>query len=246
MAIDKVCSSRESAIADIFDGAAIMIGGWGGWVALPVGLIQTLRKKGTRNLHLIDINSGGQVQFPSGQWADSACLAENKQLRKVTCCWTKPAGFPVDPISPAARQIMEGTLELELVPLGTLVEKIRAGGAGIGGFYTQVGVGTIVEKGKEKKIINNKEYILEMPLTADFGLIRAFKADRMGNLVYHGTARSNNHVVASASKVTIAEVEEIVEIGELDPGMIHTPAIYVQRIVKIAKEEVVWRRQKSA
>jgi 3-oxoacid CoA-transferase A subunit len=140
---------------------------------------------------------------------------------------------------------MEGTLELELVPLGTLVERIRAGGAGIGGFLTQVGVGTVVEQGKEKKIINGKEYILELPLTADFGLIRALKADRMGNLLYHGVARSFNNAMAAASKVTIVEAEEIVGTGELDPEVIHTPAIYVQRIVKIAKEEILWRRQKS-
>jgi len=246
MAIDKVYPSREAAMADIFDGATIMIGGWGGWVGLPVGLIRALKKKGTKNIYLIAINSGGQVQDPSGEWADNACLAEARQLRKVTCCWTKPAGFPVDPISPAARQIMEGTLELELSPLGTLVERIRAGGAGIGGFYTQVGVGTVVERTKEKKIINGKEYILEYPLTADFGLIRAFKADRMGNLVYHGVGRSISNALAAASKVTIVEAEEIVEVGELDPGSIHTPAVYVQRIVEIAKEEILWRRKKSA
>ncbi len=243
MAIDKVYPDRASAIADIVDGSTIMTGGWGGWVGLPVGLIRALKKKGSRNLHLIATNSGGQVKDPSGEWADSACLAEGRQLRKVTVCWTKPAGFPVDPVSPAARQILEGTLEVELVPLGTLVDRIRAGGAGIGGFFTPVGVGTVVEKGKEKKVINGREYILELPLTADFGLIRALKADCMGNLVYHGVGRSMNTVVAAASKVTIVEAEEIVQSGDLEPESIHTPGIYVHRSVKIAKEEVLWRRR---
>jgi len=244
--IDKVMSSREEAIADIFDGATIMIGGWAGWSGIPIGLIRALRNKGTKNISLIAINSGGQIKYPSGEWADHAALAEGGQLRKVTCCWTRPAGLATDPIGPATRQAMEGTLELEMVPQGTLVERIRAGGAGIGGFYTGVGIGTVVERGKEKKTIDGKEYILETSLTADFALIRAYKADRMGNLIYRGTARGISHAVATAAKTTIVEAEVIVEVGELDPETIHTPGIHVDRIVQIAKEEILWRRKNLA
>ena len=139
------------------------------------------------------------------------------------------------------QKLNEGQLELEITPQGTLAERIRAGGAGIGGFYTPTGVGTIVEEGKEKRLIDGREHILELPLKADYALIKAFKADKMGNLVYRMTARNFNPPMATAARVTIVEVDELLEIGELDPEVIVTPGIYVNRIVKVPRVQVQWR-----
>ncbi len=146
-----------------------------------------------------------------------------------------PALGGMPPTTPIERLHNEGKIEIEVVPQGTLAERIRCGAGGLGGFYTPVGVGTVVEKGKEKRVIGGKEYILEMPLVADFALIKAYQADTLGNLVYRKTARAFNPVMAMAAKVTIVEVDEVVPVGELDPEVIVTPHVYVQRIVEVPR-----------
>ena len=153
------------------------------------------------------------------------------QVKKLITAWPGTSIIGIE--SRMEERIKKGDADLELMSHGILVERIRAGGSGIGGFYSPIGVGTIVEEGKEKRIIDGKEYLFEKPLTSDFGFIRAHKADRMGNLVYRGSGRACNPIIAMASKVTIAEVDEIVETGELDPEVIVTPGIFVDRVVKI-------------
>ncbi len=226
--MDKVFSSLEEVIADIADGSTIMFGGFG-VSGIPVTLIRALRQKGTRNITAIN-NSGGGRQAN----VDLSSLVGNRQIKKLI------ASYPVYPWipSPFEEQYSKGEVELEIVPQGTFAERIRAGGAGIAGFYTPTGVGTIVEKGKEKNSFNGKEYLLELALTADFALIKAYKADRMGNLTYRMTARNFNPVMATAAEITIVEVDEIVEAGELDPETIITPGIYVNRIVQGERHEV--------
>jgi 3-oxoacid CoA-transferase A subunit len=229
MSIDKVFNSFADAVADIPDGATIMIGGFFGPGGLPQNLILAVRNQGARNLTYI-ANSGWGFG-KTGGYIDASILAENRQIKKAIV----PTMADPEPGRSTAieDQYRAGELEIELVPQGTLAERIRAGGFGIGGFYTRTGVGTVVEKGKEKRLINGKEYILELPLSADYALIRAYKADRMGNLIYRRTARTYNAVMALAARITIAEVDEIVEVGELDPEVIVTPGIFVKRIVKI-------------
>ena len=242
MAGNKIFPSREEALADVFDGATIMIGGYAGWAGIPIGLINTLYRKKTKNLTIIAVNAGGQIKYPNGDWADIACLGENNQVKKVICCWAKGIGLTGEKMGPISSQILEGKVELEMVPQGSLVERIRIGGAGIGGFLTKVGLGTPIEETRQKVTVNGEEYLLELPLKADFTLMRARKADEMGNLIYHGSARGISHSVATAAKTTIVEVEEIVPVGALDPDTVHTPSIYIDRIVKIASDEIMWRR----
>ncbi len=227
--MSKIYPSPAAAVADVFDGAVIMCGGFGP-VGSPAKLILALREQGARNLTIITNNVG------LGDRLDTLC--ENRQVRKVI------ASFPVRTWG-AQRSHLEaqwraGEVEVEVVPQGTMVERIRAGGAGIGGFYTPTGVGTVVEEGKERRTINGRDYLLELPLRADFALIRAHRADTLGNLVYRMTARNFNPVMATAAAVTIAEVEEIVEVGQLDPEVIVTPSVYVDRIVQAARDEVRW------
>ncbi len=252
MSINKIKKSYEEAIADIFDEATIMVDGFGGPGGMPSGLIWALHNKGIKNLTIIS-NSAGlpevirQQRVPPHGYIDCGVLFENKQVKKVI------ATFPISTaisssISPFEVQFMAGEVELEIVPQGTLAERIRAGGAGIGGFYTPTGVGTDFEKGKEKRIIDGKEYILEFSLRADFALIRAYKADPWGNLIYRKTSRTFNAVMATAARITIAEVEEIVEVGELDPETIVTPEIYVSRVVLIPEElppGIIWRYREA-
>ncbi|MFC1943711.1 CoA transferase subunit A [Chloroflexota bacterium] len=226
--MNKVLSSPEEAVADIADGSTVMFGGFG-VSGIPTTLIRALLQKGTKNITAIINSAGGKLAN-----LDLAVLIKNGQIKKVI------ASYPVYPQSVSAfeERYLKGEIELEITPQGTFAERIRAGGAGIAGFYTPTGVGTIVEKGKEKRTFNGKEYLLELALTADFALIKAHKADRMGNLTYHIAARNFNPVMATAAKVTIAEVDEIVEAGELDPEIIITPGIFVERIVKGEKYEV--------
>ncbi len=233
---DKVFSSFAEAVADIPDGAAILLDGFGSQGSMPSYLIEALRNHGAKDLTLIS-NSAGLTGFgarPGETFIDPSILFENRQVKKVI------ASFPAarSPSNPNSfeRAYRRGEVELEVVPQGTLAERIRAGGAGLGGFYTPTGVGTMIERGKEKKTINGKEYILELPIKGDFALIRAHKADKMGNLVYSGTSRNFNAVMAPAARVTIVEVDEIVEIGELDPEAIVTPGIFVHRIVQRPRE----------
>jgi 3-oxoacid CoA-transferase subunit A len=224
--INKVFSSFKEAVADVQDGATIMLGGFIAKPGAPTNLIRALRDKGAKNLTVVGNRCGGQ---------DIDVLFEARQVRKAIASAAVP--MSANPLSPFEKQYLAGEVELEIVPLGTLMERIRTGGGGIGGFYTRVGVGTVIADGKEKKIINGKEYILELPLRADFAFIRARKADKMGNLIYWRSQRNFNPVMATAADITIAEVDEIVEVGELDPEEIITPSIYVNRIVKVPGRE---------
>ena len=227
--IDKVYPSPAAAIHDVFDGATIMFGGFVS-AGSPTNLILALYDKGTRDLTGIANNIG------LGDKLDVLC--EKRQLRKMIASFAIRAS--------AKRQSLfeqlyaEGGVELELVPQGTLAERIRAGGAGIPAFYTSTGVGTVVAEGKRVENLDGREYLLERALTADFAFVRAYKADRAGNLIYRKASRNFNEVMATAARVTIAEVEEIVEPGELDPEAIVTPSVYVHRIVKAPAHDVRW------
>ncbi len=231
--MNKMVPSFAQAVADIPDGAVIMVGGFGGPGGMPQRLIVALRDQGARDLTIISNTAGiPGLGIPTGATpgATHNILVENGQVKKVI------ASFPVSTSAsrPNAFELAyrEGKVELELVPQGTLAERIRAGGAGIPAFYTPTGVGTPIAQGKQTRIFDGREYLLEHSLKADFALIRALKADRLGNLVYRGTSRNFNAVMASAARITIAEVDDIVEPGELDPEVIATPGIYVKRIVK--------------
>jgi 3-oxoacid CoA-transferase subunit A len=215
--VNKIFPNADAAITDVNDGASILVGGFG-LCGIPENLIEAVRRKGTRNLTVISNNAGvggfglgrlletGQISRVIGSY-----VGENKHLEELA---------------------LKGEVELQLNPQGTLAERIRAGGAGIAGFYTPTGVGTIVAEAKEVREFDGKKYLLERSLTADFAFIKAWKGDRWGNLVYRKTARNFNPVMATAARVTVAEVEVLVELGELDPNTIVTPGIYVKRILK--------------
>jgi len=220
--MDKVFPSAEAAIHDVADGAVIMSGGFG-LCGNPENLIRALHDRGIRGLTIVSNNCGTTdkglgVLLAAGQVKKmiSSYVGENKIFEKL---------------------YLEGKLEVELCPQGTLAERIRAGGAGIAGFYTPTGVGTKVAEGKETRELDGKRYLLERGLTADFALVKAWKGDRWGNLVYRKTARNFNPMMATAGRITIAEVEELVEPGQLDPDLVHTPGIYVQRILVGARYE---------
>jgi len=216
--VDKVVESAEAAIADIQDGATLMISGFGP-PGQPDLLIEALLGKGVTDLTVINNNAG------AGGEAISALFAA-KRVRKVICTFPKAIGSTVfDELYRA------GEIELELVPQGTLAERIRAGGAGITGFYTPTGYGTELAEGKEVRVIGGRPSVFELPLTADFALVRAHRADRLGNLVYRKTGRNFGPIMATAADVTIAEVGGIVPVGDLDPEVIVTPGIYVDRVV---------------
>ena len=237
MTAGKVFSSCDEALADVFDGAAIMIGGFGSWGGLPINLITGLAKQGAGELTVIS-NQGGvgfelSDKIKPGGYQDIGALYEKGQVKKFIGSVPALGGMP--PTSPIEVAHREGKVEIEMVPQGTLAERIRAGAGGLGGFYTQTGVGTPMENGKEKKVINGKEYMFELPLTADFALIKAHKADTLGNLAYRGTARCFNPVMAMAADTTIVEVDEIVQPGELDPEIIVTPHPFVSRIVEVPR-----------
>lgn len=213
----KVVSNYDEALAGIQSGMTIMIGGFG-LCGIPEGLIKKVYELGINELTCIS-NNAGVDGFGLGLWLEkrqiktmiSSYVGENALFEKLT---------------------ISGEMNVILTPQGTLAEKIRAGGAGIPGFYTATGYGTVVAEGKETKEFNGRHYVLENSLTADFALIRAWKADTMGNLIFRKTAMNFNPMMATAAKITVAEVEEIVEPGELDPNFIHTPNIYVDRIIK--------------
>ena len=235
MATGKVFSSFAEAVADITDGAVIMMDGFGGPGGMPHSLIRALRDQGARRLTIISNTAGiataiGFGTPPGLKPIDHSILIDNGQVKKIV------ASYPISP-SPSRpssfeKAYREGEVELELVPQGTLAERIRAGGAGIAAFYTPTGAGTLIAEGKETRIFEGREYLLEHALKADYALIRAHKADTLGNLIYRGSSRNFNAVMAAAARVTIAEVDEIVEPGVLDSENIHTPGIYVKRIVK--------------
>jgi 3-oxoacid CoA-transferase subunit A len=213
--MNRVVANAEEAIQDIFDGAILMVGGFG-LCGIPENLIRALVRKGVRNLTTISNNVGvdgmgmglllaaGQITRHIGTY-----VGENKLLEKM---------------------VLEGAVDLHLVPQGTFSERIRAGGAGIPAFFTPTGVGTVVAEGKESREFDGRMYIMERALQADFALVKAWKGDRWGNLVYRKTARNFNPMMATAARVTIAEVEHLVEVGDLEPDSVHTPSVYVKRI----------------
>jgi 3-oxoacid CoA-transferase subunit A len=214
--MNKVVASADEAVQDIFDGATVMVGGFG-LCGVPENLLRALLRKGVKNLHTISNNVGvdgyamgwllanGQIQSHIGSY-----VGENRLLEQM---------------------VLEKKLDLELVPQGTFSERIRAGGAGIPAFYTPAGVGTVVAEGKEVREFDGKPYLMERWLKADFALIKAWKGDKWGNLLYRKTARNFNPMMAAAARITIAEVECLVEVGEIEPDQVHTPSIYVKRII---------------
>ena len=213
--MNKVVANAEEAIQDVFDGATIMVGGFG-LCGMPENLIRALASRGTKSLTTISNNAGvdglgmglllanGQIRRHIGTY-----VGENKLLEKM---------------------VLDGTVQLDLVPQGTFSERIRAGGAGIPAFFTPTGVGTIVADGKEAREFDGRPYIMERALRADFAFVKAWKGDKWGNLTYRKTARNFNPMMATAAKITIAEVEHLVEPGELDPDTVHTPSVFVKRI----------------
>jgi 3-oxoacid CoA-transferase A subunit len=236
MTISKQYQTCREAVADVPDGATVMIGGFGSFGGLPTHLIVALGEQGAKDLTVI-ANMGGvgfelSNRIKPGGYQDAGILFENGQVKKFIGSVPALGGMP--PTSPLELAYNAGMLELETVPQGTLAERIRCGGGGLGGFYTPVGAGTVVAEGKETKTIGGRDYILELPLTADYAIIKAHKADTLGNLVYRGTARCFNPVMATAARVTIVEVDEIVPAGKLDPEAIVTPHVYVNRIVEAA------------
>jgi 3-oxoadipate CoA-transferase alpha subunit len=220
--INKIIPSVELALANIHDGATVMIGGFGG-AGQPAELIDALIAQGARDLVIVNNNAGnGETGL--------AALLKARRVRKIFCSFPRQADSQIfDGLYRA------GELELELVPQGNLAERIRAAGAGIGAFFTPTGYGTELAKGKETREINGKMYVLEHPIHADFALVKAERGDRWGNLTYRKTARNFGPVMASAAKVTIASVHEIVELGSLDPESVVTPGLYVQRVVQVPR-----------
>ena len=214
---NKVVSSYQEAMVGLTDDMTIIAGGFG-LCGIPEGLISEIKHMGVKGLTIVS-NNCGIDNFGLG------ILLEDKKIKKMVSSYVgENAEFE--------RQYLSGELDVELTPQGTLAEKMRAGGAGIPAFYTATGVGTPVAEGKEVKQFNGRDYILEESVTGDFAIVKAWKADRIGNLIYRDTAMNFNPMAATAGKITVVEVEEIVEVGELDPNHIHTPGIYVNRIIK--------------
>jgi 3-oxoacid CoA-transferase subunit A len=220
--MDKTVASADEAIVQLQDGATLMAGGFG-LCGIPENLIQAIRRRGTKNLTVISNNCGIDSK-------GLGILLGNGQVKKMIASY-------VGENKTFERLFLDGKLEVELVPQGTLAERIRAGGAGIPAFYTATGYGTLVAEGKETREFGGRMYVLEQALTADVAIVKAWKGDRFGNLVYRKTTRNFNPMVATAGRITIAEVEELVEPGQLDPDLVHTPGIYVQRVVKGAAFE---------
>jgi 3-oxoacid CoA-transferase subunit A len=215
--MDKLVESADAAVADIGDGATVLVGGFG-LCGNPENLIAALHRKGVRGLTVVS-NNCGTTDLGLGP------LLQARQIRKIVASY-------VGENKEFERQYLARELEVELVPQGTLAERLRAGGAGIGGFYTRTGVGTQVADGKETKVIDGKTWLLELPIRGDFALVSAWKADPHGNLLFRKTARNFNPQVAVAARVTIAEAEQVVALGDLDPDQVHLPGIYVKRLVK--------------
>jgi 3-oxoadipate CoA-transferase alpha subunit len=222
--INKIVDSAAAALADVRDGATIMIGGFGN-AGMPSMLIDALIAQGARELTIVNNNAGnGETGL--------AALLKARRVRKIICSFPRQADSQVfDALYRA------GEIELELTPQGNLAERIRAAGAGIGGFFTPTGYGTPLAEGKETRLIDGRHYVLENPIHADYALIKAQRADRWGNLVYRKTARNFGPVMAMAAKCTIAQVSEVVELGRLDPEAIITPGIFVQRVVALPADQ---------
>ena len=218
--IDKIVASLAAAVADVHDGATVMIGGFGP-AGQPAELIDALIDQGARDLTIVNNNAGnGEVGL--------AALLKARRVRKVICSFPRQTdSYVFDAL------YRSGEVELELVPQGNLAERIRAAGAGIGGFFTPTGHGTLLAEGKETRVIDGRAYVLEYPIRADFALIKALAGDRWGNLIYRKTGRNFGPIMAMAAKCAIAQVQRTVSLGELDPEAIITPGIFVQRVVAV-------------
>jgi 3-oxoacid CoA-transferase subunit A len=223
--LEKVFPSLDEAVADIPDGASIAIAGFF-TAGTPIPLIKALAKQGAKDLTIICMQMG-----PGNE--DINQLVINKQVKKAICNYPFYRSASRGAESPAEQAVRAGELEMEVYPMGTFSEKLRAAGAGIAAFYTPTGVGTVVERGKEKRKFGKREYLLELALKPDYAFVYAYKSDRMGNLQCHMTARNYNPEMSAAAKITIAAVENLVEPGEIDGDMVHIPGVYVQRLVKV-------------
>ena len=224
--IDKTIRSVAEAVQGVADGATVMVGGFG-TAGMPSELIDALIEQGARDLTIVNNNAGNGDQ-------GLALLLKHKRVRKIICSFPRQTdSWHFDALYRA------GQIELELVPQGNLAERIRAAGAGIGAFYTPTGYGTPLAEGKETRVIDGRHYVLEYPIRADFALIKAYKGDRWGNLVYRKTARNFGPIMATAAKHTVAQVREIVELGDLDPEAIVTPGIFVQGVVEVAEHRTL-------
>ena len=225
--IDKVVPSVDEAVRDVFDGALLVVGGFG-LCGIPENLIAAVHRLGVHDLTVVSNNCG------IDDWGLGVLLSA-KRIRKMMSSYVgENAEFE--------RQFLGGELEVDLVPQGTLAERMRAGGAGIPAFFTPTGAGTLVAEGKESRVFDGRECILEEGIVGDFSLVAAWKGDRLGNLVYRKAARNFNPNAATAGRICIAEVEELVEVGELDPENVHTPGIYVDRLIVAPREKRVERR----
>lgn len=224
---DKVVSSYEEAMVGLDDNMTVLAGGFG-LCGIPENLIAEIKRKGTKGLTIVS-NNCGVDGFGLG------ILLEDKQVCKMVSSYVGENAL-------FEKQLLDGELEVELTPQGTLAEKMRAGGAGIPAFYTATGVGTPVAEGKETKYFNGREYLLEEAIIGDFAIVKGWKADCYGNVIYRHTAQNFNPLAATAGRITVVEVEEIVEVGELDPAHIHTPGIYVDRVVLGSFEKRIEKR----
>jgi len=231
MTINKVYNSFKEAVADVKDGSVIFIGNFAGPGGTPFFLIKALRDQGAKNLTIV-ANTAGGIGLTL-DYDDHRILFQNHQVKKVIASF--PFSTSAKRPSDAEKQILAGEVELELVPQGTLAERIRAGGAGIAAFYTPTGPGTVVEEGKERRYFNGRPHLMEYGLKADFALVRAWKADTMGNLIFRGTQRQFNPIMAMSADISIAEVDEIVAPGEINPNAVVVPGLYVKRIVKVTE-----------
>lgn len=231
--IDKTVATVAAAVADIPDGATVMIGGFG-TAGMPSQLIDALIEQGARDLTIVNNNAGnGDIGL--------AALLKKKRVRKIICSFPRQTdSYIFDALYHA------GEIELELVPQGNLAERIRAAGAGIGAFFTPTAYGTPLAEGKETRIINGRGYVLEYPIAANFALVKAERGDRWGNLVYRKTARNFGPIMASAAKCTVVQVREIVELGAIDPEVVVTPGIFVQRVVQVNVADALTQPQAAA
>lgn len=229
---DKVVETYEEAMAGLEDNMTIIAGGFG-ICGVQMGLIEQIKKMGVKGLTIAS-NNCGLAEYGLG------ILLENQQIKKMISSYVGENAL-------FEKQLMDGILEVELTPQGTLAEKMRAGGAGIPAFYTATGYGTVIAEGKETKEFDGRMYVMEKSLFGDFALVRAWKADRYGNLVYRKTQRNFNPMAATAGKITVVEVDEIVEPGELDPDEVHTPGVYVNRVIKTQhSKEIEFRTVREA
>ena len=240
--MNKIVASADLAVADVPDGATILCGGFGCVGGVPSTLFKALARRPVKDLTIVGNTpvlgmtfqkTAARTMAVPESYADASLLLLNGQVRKLIISVPTIAIYKMPEPFPLVKAIKDGQkLEIELVPQGTLAERIRAARAGIGAFFTRTGIGTYLDRGKEVREINGKQYLLEYPIEADYALIWAYKADRYGNLVYRGTSRTFNATMAGAAKITIAEVAEVVEPGALDPEAVVTPAAYVDRVVK--------------